>query len=168
GITDANDIKAFKWLKKAGEKENTIAQSKLGFMYMTGRGVGGISAANDIEAFNWLTKAAKKENTEAQSNLGFMYAWGRDIEGETKANDIKAITWLIKAANKQNTQAQVMTGIMLMEGRVPDRVAQQVFGVTSQEYNIIAAYKCFVKAAAGGNKEAKILAKIIQDAYSIR
>lgn len=66
---------AFKWFRRAAEKENLIAseaQIRTGFMYYEGLGV----EQNNTEAAKWFNRAAEQGNGKAAPILGAMYAGG--------------------------------------------------------------------------------------------
>jgi TPR repeat protein len=69
----------------ASEKGDAAAQSNLGFMYDSGRGV----PQSDTEAVFWYRKAAEQGHVFAQSNLGTMCVNGRG----TPQSDTEAVKW---------------------------------------------------------------------------
>jgi serine/threonine-protein kinase len=64
---------AFKWIKKAAEKEFPEAEAVLGNMYQNGDADGG---ENLDEAVRWFTKAAEQNNARGQFWLGKAYEKG--------------------------------------------------------------------------------------------
>ena len=71
--------------RMASEQGNAAAQSNLGFMYDSGRGV----PQSDTEAVFWYRKAAEQGHVFAQSNLGTMCVNGRG----TPQSDTEAVKW---------------------------------------------------------------------------
>ena len=67
-----DDGQAAEWYRRASERNFADAQTKLAFLYATGRGV----EKNQIEAARLFRKAAEQGNAVAQHSLGIMYASG--------------------------------------------------------------------------------------------
>jgi TPR repeat protein len=78
-------VKAVTWYTKSAKQGNTEAQSNLGFMYITGRGV----PQDDQKAGQWYTKAAEQGDALAQLNLGTLYQNGRGVPQDY----VKAHMW---------------------------------------------------------------------------
>ena len=98
GVTK-NYAEAFKWLKKAADKDEEKAFFLLGGMYYAGKGV----TKNLDEAFKWLKKAADAGDTRAFYWLGHMYYEG---EGVAK-NYAEALPWLRKAVDAGEKKAMI-------------------------------------------------------------
>jgi hypothetical protein len=60
--TPKNETEAFKWYKKAADKDVSLAQYNLGVLYQKGIGV----EKNEAEALTWFTKSADQGNAEAK------------------------------------------------------------------------------------------------------
>lgn len=61
-----HENKVIKWLKKAAEDGNAVAQFRLGMRYAKGKGV-----VQDVnESLKWFRKAAEQGNKEAKKKLG--------------------------------------------------------------------------------------------------
>src|SRR5260221_14110020 len=60
---------ALSWYQKAAAEDHAAAQSQIGSMYRTGKGV----AQSDVEAVYWYRKAADHGDRDAQNHLGFLY-----------------------------------------------------------------------------------------------
>ena len=61
-----HENKVIKWLKKAAEAGNAVAQFRLGMRYAKGKGV-----VQDVnESLKWFRKAAEQGNKEAKKKLG--------------------------------------------------------------------------------------------------
>ena len=125
-----DDREAVKWLRKAAEQGNAVAQWDLGLMYAQGRGV----AQSDGEAAKWYRKAAEQGNAFGQCFLGAAYDQGRGLA----QSDADALKWYRKAAEQGNADGQFFLGAMYAEGR---GVAQ----------NDTEAAKWYRKAAEQGN-----------------
>ena len=80
-----------KWYRKAAEQGHASAQSNLGFMYDTGKGVPQDYGA----AMKWYRKAAEQGHAFAQYNLGFMYDTGK---GVIQDNAVAHMWWNLAAA----------------------------------------------------------------------
>ncbi len=76
--------RAVKWLTQAASS-NTTAQSLVGRMYLTGRGV----YQDDATAFRYLSKAADGGDLDAQFLRAGMYAVGRGTDTDL----IEAYAW---------------------------------------------------------------------------
>jgi tetratricopeptide (TPR) repeat protein len=68
----ATALTEFRFLAASGNPE---AQTMLGIMYYSGKGV----PQDDQAAFSWYQLAAKKGNPQAENNLGVMYEKGRGV-----------------------------------------------------------------------------------------
>ena len=69
------DPAAIAELRRQAEQGDAEAQSNLGSMYATGRGV----PQDEAEAVRWYRLAAEQGLAVGQSNLGSMYAEGRGV-----------------------------------------------------------------------------------------
>ncbi len=85
------------------------AQSRLGLMYDTGRGV----PKDDRQAVFWYRKAAEQGHASAQFNLGTMYGNGRGVPKDEQ----QAAHWYRKAAEQGNAAAQFFLGNMYANGK---------------------------------------------------
>ena len=121
-------------IRKAAEQGDADAQSRLGYMYFEGKGVG----QNYAEAVKWFRKAAEQGDVYAQNGLGNMYFEGKDVE----QNYAEAVKWYHKAAEQGNANAQGALGNMYYYGQ----------GVP-QDYT--EALKWFRKAAEQGDANAR-------------
>ncbi len=108
GITKDND-EANKWLEKAGEQGNILAQYQLGVNYATPA----TTAKPDFDqAAKWYAKAAKQGNAEAQFRLGTHYRMGAGVA----QSDADAVKWFQKAADQGHAEAQWSLGLMYQRG----------------------------------------------------
>lgn len=79
------------WLPLAAQG-NAFAQTNLGFLYSSGRGV----PQNLGEAARWYRLAADQGNAIAQSNLGSMYVSGEGVPQDY----VQAYMWVAVAASR--------------------------------------------------------------------
>ena len=91
------------------EQGDATAQSNLGLMYATGRGV----LKDEAEAVRWYRLAAEQGHDSAQWSLGVMYATG---EGVLK-DEAEAVRWYRLAADQGDAIAQSNLGVMYATGR---------------------------------------------------
>ena len=121
---------AFRIWVGLAEQGDAEAQSKLGGMYLDGRGV----TQDNVAATDWFRKAAEQGFAEAQCDLGFAYSQGRGvIKDETEA-----VHWYRKAAEQGNARGQDNLGVMYRDGR----------GVAKDDAEAVAWFR---KAAEQGN-----------------
>ncbi|MGN0730237.1 tetratricopeptide repeat protein [Treponema sp.] len=80
-------------IKKLAEQGNAVAQCRLGWMYMEGRGV-----EQDLKkAVEWYRKAAEQGNASGQCNLGRRYEYGQGVEQDYE----EAVKWYTKSAEQE-------------------------------------------------------------------
>jgi uncharacterized protein len=99
---------ALREIRPLAEKGDADAQSILGLLYDSGRGV----PQDTVQARQWYEKAAAQGNAPAQYNLGVMY---RDGEGVPQ-DYAKARQWFEKAAAQADTAAQTNLGLLYYAG----------------------------------------------------
>ena len=121
-------------LLEAANRGQLDAQTNLGFMYDTGKGV----TQSNRQAVNWYRKAAEQGHATAQTNLGFMYENGK---GVTQSNR-QAVNWYRKAAEQGYARAQNNLGVMYENGK----------GVTQSNREAVNWYR---KAAEQGDATAQ-------------
>ena len=143
-------------LKPFAELGNPKAQSYVGIMYQTGRGV----ELNRGEAISWFLKAAEQGDAYSQSHLGYAYEQGLGVardeklaahwhamaadqgyaysqarlasmyrDGRGLAQDFQqAANWFAKAADQGSTWAQMNLGLLYIKGQgVPLDYAKAMF-----------------------------------------
>ena len=91
------------------EQGDADAQSNLGRMYDTGKGV----PKDYAVAASWYSKAAEQGHAAAQANLGFMYDTGQGV----RQDYAKAVEWCQKAAEQGHVVAQTFLGFMYDNGQ---------------------------------------------------
>mgnify|MGYP000338327316 CR=1 FL=1 len=165
-----NYTQAFNAYYALAEQGDIWAQSRIGWMYYSGKGV----TSDPYKATLWHRKAAKQGNATAQNNLGVQYRKGQGVtqdysqalywyrkaakQGNASAqsdlgymydlgkgvveNDTTAVLWYRKAAKQGDSTAQSNLGIMYQNGT----------GVTQSESNAIYWFR---KAAKQGYKDAQ-------------
>jgi TPR repeat protein len=124
---------AFNEMRGPAQQGNTVAQAKLGAMYLNGLGVKQDYAA----AMRWLKLAAEESEPSAQTNIGVLYYEGDGVDRDYKV----AASWFQKAADQGYADAQARLATLYEYG----------FGLP-KDYN--KAYFWFYLGAKGGNKEA--------------
>ncbi len=100
--------KAVEWYQKSAEQGDSDAQSRLGKLYATGRGV----PRDYQKALAWLEKAARQNDAEAQFNLGVMYQFGLGVQ----ENYLKVEKWWKAAAKRGSAKAQFNLGVLYSQG----------------------------------------------------
>jgi TPR repeat protein len=85
-----NDAEAMKWLRKAADQDNAIAERYLAEMFFKGRGV----PADNDEAAKWLRLAAEQGDAQSEHNLAVLYTQGLGVPRNVK----EAANWMHKAA----------------------------------------------------------------------
>ena len=98
-----------KSLTKQAQTGNVAAESLLGELYTSGRGV----PQNDEEAAKWLRKAADQGDVDAEYDLGYLFQHGKGV----RQDDSQAAAWYTKAAEKGNDWADVNLGFLYERGR---------------------------------------------------
>ncbi|MFO1061527.1 MAG: tetratricopeptide repeat protein [Dongiaceae bacterium] len=124
---------AYRELRGPAAQGNPQAQAKLGYMYMTGKGV----KLDYGAAMRWLSQAADVNEPSAQTNIGVLYYEGDGVDRDYKV----AAGWFQKAADQGDADAQARLGTLYTYG----------FGLP-KDYS--KAYFWFALAAKGGNREA--------------
>ena len=106
-----------KWSRLAAEQGHAAAQSMLGVVYATGRGV----PQDYVEAVKWTRLAAEQGSAPAQYNLGLMYAKGHGVPKDY----VMAYKWWSLAAAQghelavktRDRVAEMMTPYMIDEAQ---------------------------------------------------
>jgi hypothetical protein len=105
-----NIDEAVKWLIESAQDGYSIAQYKLGKMFLRGDGV-----QKDVPyAFRWLEEAEKQNNQYAQFLLGKTYLNGEDVPQYTE----KAIALLKKSSEQGNKYAAYTLGKAYLDGDI--------------------------------------------------
>jgi len=90
-------------------KGNATAQTNLGYMYVTGKGV----SQDFSQALYWYRKAIEQNEPYAQTNLGAMYRDGQGVSQDFN----QALFWFRKAAEQNQANAQTNLGYMYETGK---------------------------------------------------
>ena len=103
-----DDAEAVKWLRKAANQDNPIAERYLAEMYFKGRGV----PADNAEAAKWLRMAAEQGDAQSQHNLAVLYTQGLGVPRNVK----EAVNWMRKSAEQGLAAGQVGMGAIFENG----------------------------------------------------
>ena len=134
GSTPVNLPDAVKFLTRAADKGQAVAQYRLGTLYERGQGV----AADTIKAMHWYELAADQGNRKAMHNLAVAYASGPAAQ----RNMTLAAHWFAKAAALGLADSQFNLAVLYERGEgVPQSLTD--------------AYKWYAIAALSGDAEAK-------------
>jgi TPR repeat protein len=129
-----NPVEAARWIARAAQRGEPMAQYWAGYIYQHGVGV----SADPDAALRWYEAAADQGNTKAMYNLGVGYAqgWG----GAKDAPE--ASRWFARAARLGYVDAQFNLAVLYERG----------LGVPP---NLSDAYKWYAIAAKSGDAESK-------------
>jgi TPR repeat protein len=128
GIMEKNELQAVSWFRKAADAGSARAMTKLGEIYLAGRGgpdihkvmsgfadiVGSETLSrflNDVSeptAVSWFRKAADLGDVTAMIRLGMMYRVGHGVQKD----DAVAVNWFRKAADLGDVTAMITLGMM--------------------------------------------------------
>ena len=103
-----DDAEALKWLRKAADQDNALAERYLAEMYFKGRGV----PADVSEAAKWLRFAAEQGDAESEHNLAVLYTQGLGVPRNLK----EAFNWMRKAAEQNLAAGQQGLGAFYENG----------------------------------------------------
>eukprot|EP00729_Bicosta_minor_P007502 gene7502-biopygen19925 len=142
-VSDEENYKRYWKLEhdRSPGRHTPVAQSNLGLMYDTGRGV----KQDHVEAVKWYRKAAEAGNAAAQYNLGCLYDTGKGVEQD----HVEAAKWFRRAAEAGDAMAQNNLGNMYDTGKgvEQDHVEAAKWyrksaeaGYAAAQYNLGAAY----------------------------
>lgn len=145
--SDDDKRQAFHWMQKAADNGDLLAQSYLGYFYLTGSGVaenreqslawykkaalrGDVlsqyslsvilaRSQSYIESNYWLTQAAQRGDPAVQIELALRYrnGLGTDSTGRLRADDTQLFYWAHKAALADYGSAQFIVGNMYELGQ---------------------------------------------------
>lgn len=107
--TEDPDIDLLQTAKRRAERGDADAQTLLGSLYLTGKGV----QKDYAQAAYWFLKAAEQDQTEAQFVLGGMYRNGMGV----RQDDTQAVDWYRRAAEQGHMQAQASLSSMYADGK---------------------------------------------------
>jgi len=103
-----DDAEGVKWLRKAADQDNPVAERFLAEMYFKGRGV----PADNAEAARWLRMAAEQGDAQSQHNLAVLYIQGLGVPKNKK----EAAGWMRKSAEQGLAAGQVGLGALYENG----------------------------------------------------
>jgi TPR repeat protein len=139
------DAKFIETTKKRASQGESLFQTNLGLLYLTGNGI----TQNFKEAAKWFRKAAEQQDPMAQRHLGLMYSAGRGVP----ENHEKAVSWLKKSADLGDKRAkELIVTITLASAERGNAEAQYDLAVIYENgsgvtADVKEAVKWFVKAA---------------------
>src|ERR1043166_2243328 len=136
---------AAKWIRRAADQHEPMAQYWLATMYERGDGM----AADAAEALRWYEAAAGQGNRKAMHALGLAYAEGRGTQKDMS----EAARWFAKAAALGLVNSQFNLGVLYERGQ----------GVPQSLLN---AYQWYAIAAAQGDSESKARVEILKTQLS--
>lgn len=136
---------AAKWIRRAAEQHEPMAQYWLATLYERGDGM----AADAAEALRWYEAAAGQGNRKAMHALGLAYAEGRGAQKDMS----EAARWFAKAAALGLVNSQFNLGVLYERGQ----------GVPQSLLN---AYQWYAVAAAQGDRESKARVEILKTQLS--
>ena len=132
--TPVNEKEAAKWLQRAADAGEPVAQYRLGTLYERGRGV----PTDAAKAMRWYQAAANQGNRKAMHNLAVAFAEGTGVQKDFA----EASRWFLRAANLGLPDSQFNLAVLYERG----------LGVPQ---NLVDAYKWYAIAAAQGDGESK-------------
>ena len=109
-----NDNEAVKWYRKAAEQGYASAQTKLGGVLFTGRGV----PKDDKEAVKWYRKAAEQGDSSAQFCLGVVFLNNAELK-----DNVTSYAWTDIAAANGYANAKKNKPI-IAKGMTPEQIAK--------------------------------------------
>lgn len=165
-LLESHPQEGFKWLYKAAEQGNAMAQQNIGFCYEKGIGI----AQNYSEAFKWTKKAAEQDLIDAQWFLGDYYKKGIG----TNPNPTEAVKWYRKAADKNSPHAQyeMFKCYILGIGVEPNLATANEWLIKAAEqgdwyarYNLAVAYYNGEGFPQDENKAVRMLQELAQEGF---
>lgn len=129
-------LQAFPGLLKLARDGDSVAQYKIAYMYLYGKG----AREDTQEGLLWLNKAAEKGNPSAEYLFGYLHFNGI----KTSKSFPVAMRWLEKAAEHGNARSETLLGLAFLNG----------YGV---EKNIGKAFEYFKEAAKKGEPAAQYM-----------
>ncbi len=101
GLTK-DSVEAVKWLRRAAEQDDAVAQYRLGLLYVNGEGV----AKDEAVAASLFRRAAEQGLAQAQYSLGLCFVDGRGLA----ADNSEGLKWFRRAAAQGHANAQCYVG----------------------------------------------------------
>jgi TPR repeat protein len=108
GVLPKNEKLAGEWCLRAARQGDVAAETTLGYLYSTGKGV----HKSVSQAMVWWRRAADQGSADAEFNLGEFYLLGNGVERDYK----EALQWFRKAAEQGESDAQYHLGLMYEDG----------------------------------------------------
>ena len=127
-----------------GDQGSTVAQRRLGDLYLNGKGV----PRDAAEAVRWYGRAVEQNDLSAMAQLGMLYQRGEGVRPDWKA----AHRLLKQAAEGGNVYAMREFAFMVLDGR-------------GQPANLSEALQWYLKAAEAGEANAAQMVGVIHEYY---
>jgi len=121
-------------VRKAAERGDSVAQARLGYLYMNGKGV----PQDYAEAARWYRKAAEQGHVGGEYWLGYQCETGQGVP----PNLGEAARWYRRAAEQGDVEAQKRLALLYLQGRGVAKDSQE-------------AEKWYSKAAGQGDPDAQ-------------
>ncbi len=96
-------------VRQAAERGDSVAQGRLGYLYMNGKGV----PQDYGEAARWYRKAAEQGHSGGAYWFGYLCETGQGVE----QNSGEAARWYRKAAEQGDAEAQKRLALLYLQGR---------------------------------------------------
>lgn len=120
--------------RQAAERGDSVAQGRLGYLYMNGKGV----PQNYGEAARWYRKAAEQGHAGGAYWLGYLCETGQGVQQSSG----EAAKWYRRAAEQGDAEAQKRLALLYLQGRGVAKDPQE-------------AEKWYRKAAGQGDADAQ-------------
>jgi hypothetical protein len=96
-------------VRQAAERGDSVAQGRLGYLYMNGKGV----PQDYGESARWYRKAAEQGHAGGEYWLGYLCETGQGVQ----QNSGEAARWYRKAAEQGDAEAQKRLALLYLQGR---------------------------------------------------
>lgn len=140
-----NEAEAARWLMRAADEGNAVAQYRVGMLYRHGLGV----ETDPAQALRWYEASALQGNRKAMHNLGVANAEGLGIP----QNFAEAARWFSQAANLGYLDSEFNLGVLYERG-------------TGVPQSLLNAYKWYAIAAAQNDKESQARVDVLKTQLS--
>src|SRR6266567_2991323 len=121
-------------VRQAAERGDSVAQGRLGYLYMNGKGV----PQDYGEAARWYRKAAEQGHAGGAYWFGYLCETGQGVQ----QNSGEAARWYRRAAEQGDAEAQKRLALLYLQGRGVERDPRE-------------AEKWYRKAAGQGDPDAQ-------------
>lgn len=104
-----DEAEGVKWLRRAAEQRQSMAELFLGHAYFEGLGV----AQDAAQGLQWTRRSAEQGNVTAQATLAGLYMKGEKVPKD----DVEGLKWARLAAEKGDVTGQMIVGTATLAGR---------------------------------------------------